>query len=133
MDQAQALVREIAKSPRGEREFSFGLLGSAAPSKEHLSIWPVKLALKIIEDTNMPLYSTVDEGYEVEIYRTLKAVCTACADTSLYVVPEDEFDDEAPQVPATASAIKKALRSQGEVRLSDDGGRDWKYKITRHT
>lgn len=80
----------------------------------------------------MPLYSVVDEGYEVEVYRTLKAACAAAADPSLFVVPEDEFDDEAPQVPATATAIKKAVRAHGEVRLSDDGGRDWKYKITRH-
>lgn len=76
----------------------------------------------------MPLYSAVDEGYEVEVYRTLKAVCEARADSSLFLVPEDE----SPQVPATASAIKKALRAQGEVKLSEDGDRDWKYKITRH-
>lgn|GEM_PF-5447711 len=80
----------------------------------------------------MPLYSVVDEGYEVEVYRTLKAACAAAADSSLFVVPEDEFDGEAPQVPATATAIKKAVRAKGEVRLSDDGGRDRKYKITRH-
>lgn len=55
----------------------------------------------------MPLYSAVDEGYEVEVYRTLKAVCEARADSSLFLVPEDEFDDESPQVPATASAIQK--------------------------
>jgi len=80
----------------------------------------------------VPLYSVVDEGYEVEVYRTLKAACAAAADSSLFVVPEEEFDDEAPQVPATATAIKKVVRAKGGVRLSDDGGRDWKYKITRH-
>ncbi|HBO2102339.1 hypothetical protein [Pseudomonas aeruginosa] len=80
----------------------------------------------------MPLYSAVDEGYEVEVYRTLKAACEAHADARLFVVPEDEFDDEASEVPATAAAIRKALRAQGEVRISDDCGRDWKYKITRH-
>lgn len=80
----------------------------------------------------MPLYCVVDDGYDVEVYRTLKAVCDAMASSNLYVVPEDEFDYEAPQVPATAAAINKAMRAQGEVRLSDDGGRDWKYKITRH-
>jgi hypothetical protein len=80
----------------------------------------------------MPLYSVVDEGYDVQVYRTLKELCEAQASDELYVVPEDEFDDEAPQVPTTASAIKKAMRAQGEVKLSDDGGRDWQYKITRH-
>lgn len=80
----------------------------------------------------MPLYSAVDEGYDVEVYRTLKAVCEARADSSMFLVPEDEFDDEAPQIPATASAIKKALRAHGEVKLSEDGDRDWKCKITRH-
>lgn len=80
----------------------------------------------------MPIYSCVDEGYDVEVYRTLKAVCDAHADNSLFVVPEDEFDEDAPEQPATASAIRKALRNQGEVLISDDGGRDWKYKITRH-
>ncbi|MEI4791942.1 hypothetical protein WA841_01795 [Pseudomonas aeruginosa] len=47
----------------------------------------------------MPLYSAVDEGYEVEVYRTLKAACEAHADARLFVVPEDEFDDEASEFP----------------------------------
>lgn len=80
----------------------------------------------------MPLYSIVDEGYEVDVFRTLKEACEAKADDGLYVVPEDEFDDEAPKVPATVAAIRKAMRSQREVKLSEDGDRDWKYKITRH-
>jgi len=80
----------------------------------------------------VPLYSAVDECYEVEVFRTLKALCEARADSGLFIVPEDEFDDEAPQIPATAAAIKKALRTRSEVKISEDGDRDWKYKITRH-
>lgn len=81
----------------------------------------------------MAIYTVVDEGYEVNVFRSLKAVCEARANDSLFVVPEDEFDHEAPQVPATSLAISKALRAHGEVKLSEDGDRDWTYKITCHS
>lgn len=76
----------------------------------------------------MPIYTVVDESFDVEVYTTLKAVSGRMADSELYVVQ----DDEDVQVEATPAAIRKALRNNGEALLSDDGGRDWKYKIQKH-
>lgn len=40
----------------------------------------------------MPLYTAVDEGYEIEVYRTPKAACEAHADASLPGIQVGIFD-----------------------------------------
>jgi hypothetical protein len=77
----------------------------------------------------MSIYTVVDEGYEVDVYRSLKGLTDSVSSSSLYVYQEDNEDAE---VEATPAAIRKALRAHGEALLSDDGGRDWRYKIQKH-
>lgn len=81
----------------------------------------------------MAIFTLVDEGYDVRVCRSQKAAAEDAADSEAFVVPEDPFDEQAVWVPATKTAIKRALRNHDEVRISAlEGERDWVLKITKH-
>ncbi|EJL92671.1 hypothetical protein PMI16_00823 [Herbaspirillum sp. CF444] len=78
------------------------------------------------------MYTVVDEGYNVDLYRSMKAVTEAMADAKLYF---DDIEEEiAAAEPATAKQIiAKALRKEPIVRLVEEpGDRDGKYRIEKH-
>ncbi len=75
-----------------------------------------------------PVFTVVDDGYDVSVYFTLHDLCKAVADDSLFIVPVDESEP----VPATGAEIRKAFRTRNVVELSEDGDRDWKFKMVRH-
>jgi len=73
----------------------------------------------------MAIYTTVDDGYQVDIFRTQKAVAERAVTSGAYIVPDDEFEDDAEWVPVTKASIVRALRKYSEVRLvEDEGSRD---------
>jgi len=79
----------------------------------------------------MSIYTVVDEGYDIDVYRTQKAVCEAMARQNLYIVDIGCDDDDSP---ATAADIAKALRKDGVVRLAEEpGDRDWKFRVEKNT
>ena len=81
----------------------------------------------------MTIYTSVDESYDVTVYRTLKEVASSLASTCLYVVPDDEFDEKAKWVEASEKAISRALRKYDTVRLTEEeGDREWYVKIQKH-
>ncbi|KRW83771.1 hypothetical protein [Marinobacter sp. P4B1] len=81
----------------------------------------------------MTIYTTVDDGYQVDVFRTQKAVAERANSSGSYIVPHDEFADDAEWVPATKSSIVQALRKYSEVRLvEEEGCRDWTLKINKH-
>lgn len=78
------------------------------------------------------MYTVVDEGYNVDLYLSLKAVTEAMAEAKLYFDDIDEEEIEGAE-PATAKQIAKALRKEPIVRLVEEpGDRDWKYRIEKH-
>lgn len=80
----------------------------------------------------MTYFTVVDEGYDVDLYRTQKAVSVAMAANGLFFDDIDEDDAENAQ-PATAKQIAAALRKNLVVRLVEEAGdRDWKYRIEKH-
>jgi hypothetical protein len=72
----------------------------------------------------MTLYSTVDEGYEVEIHRSLASLWSS-------VKGENRFLDRAGRTPLNEKTLAAALR-QGTARIYEDEARDWCVKIQRH-
>lgn len=80
----------------------------------------------------MAYFTVVDEGYDVDLYRTRKAVSEAMLKDGLYFDDIEEDDAESAQ-PATAKQIAQALRKNTVVRLVEEAGdRDWKYRIEKH-
>lgn len=81
----------------------------------------------------MALYTVVDEGYDIQVYRKVTALCNVIAKNNLYFTDIEE-DDLENAVPATAKQIAKALRISSIVGLCEEAGsRDWKYRIEKHT
>lgn len=76
----------------------------------------------------MFLYTVVDEGYCVDVYRTQKAVAESLASEGLTLREDDEA-----AAPATENEIVAALRKDGVVRLYEIGQRDWKYRIEKQS
>lgn len=79
------------------------------------------------------MYTVVDEGYDVDLYGTQKAVAEVMARNGLYFddIEEDGIESA---VPATAKQIAQALRRNTVVRLVEEpGDRDWKYRIEKQT
>lgn len=79
--------------------------------------------------TTNAVFSVVDDNYNVKVYFVLHELCVDRAGKGLFIVPEG---DEAPAL-ATAAEIRKAFRERDEVKLSERGNREWKYKMVRHT
>lgn len=79
--------------------------------------------------TTNGVFSVVDNRYNVQVYFVLHELCLDRAGKGLFIVPEG---DELPTL-ATAAEIRKAFRERDEVKLSERGGRDWVYKMVRHT
>jgi hypothetical protein len=80
----------------------------------------------------MAIYTVVDEGYCVDLYRSLKAVTEAMAEAKLYFDDIDESEIEGTEL-ATAKQSAKVLRKESIVRLVEEpGDRDWKYRIEKH-
>lgn len=75
----------------------------------------------------MALFTVIDEGYEVSMYRTTAAVLKAVAHDGFVL----EADTESDAKPATEKEIKAALKA-GTVRLYEPGARDWKIKVQVH-
>lgn len=74
-------------------------------------------------------YTVVHEGYDVEIYRTLRGVTAALGNSELCL--EDANYAEEEPVEATANDIARALRKYSSVRLYPLNGGDWKYRIDK--
>ncbi|MFZ6774612.1 hypothetical protein ACO0LB_18060 [Undibacterium sp. SXout7W] len=72
-------------------------------------------------------FTLVHEGYDVEVFRTLKGVCKAVATLELSL-----SDDEERPV-CTAAMVRKALKKDYIVRLyCVDNKGDWLYRIETH-
>lgn len=81
----------------------------------------------------MSIYTSVNEGYEIKIYRSQKAMAEDVADSVSYIVPDDEFADGAVWLPATKQNLLRAIRQFNDVRIvEEEGGRDWSLKIEKH-
>ncbi len=78
----------------------------------------------------MAIFTVVDEGYDIDVYPTQKAVCDAMSKLGLYFGHADS--DNANPLPVTASMIANELRKNATVRLYESGERDWKYRIQKH-
>lgn len=79
----------------------------------------------------MTMYTVVHDGYDVNLYRTLKSVCESMASEGVYFSDEDDGDTAEP---ATAKLIAKALRKSPIVRLSDSPDKsDWKFRIEKQS
>lgn len=81
----------------------------------------------------MPLYTTVDEGYCVNIYTTRKALVAMIYNEGwLLTQPEDGEPRKKP----TINAIRKAVSELDYVLYlydpDDKAGTDWKYKVEIH-
>ncbi|WP_152495191.1 hypothetical protein [Dickeya sp. NCPPB 3274] len=77
----------------------------------------------------MTLYTVVDDGYDVDVYRSLKAVCAAMAN-QYCLEPADDSDEE-PR-PASVRDIARAIKADPIVRLYPIEGGDWTYRIQKH-
>jgi len=73
----------------------------------------------------MPFYTIVDDGYNVDLYRTRKAAIAA-------VVGNDFALKADAEEPASDTDIAKAVRTRPTVRLYKLGERAWAYRIERH-
>jgi predicted nucleotidyltransferase len=76
----------------------------------------------------MPIYTVVTEGYDVEVYRTRKALLESLESNGLCL---ETFGDDEPVV-ATSAQIAKAIREDSIVRLYPEDGGDWTHRIMRH-
>lgn len=73
-------------------------------------------------------FTMVHEGYDVEVFRTLKGVCGAAAALELSLSDGDE------RLPCTAAMVRQALKDDYIVRLYPvDSTGDWKYRIERQS
>jgi len=73
----------------------------------------------------MPFYTIVDDGYNVDLYRTRKAAIAAVVGNDFALKADAE---EA----ASDTDIEKAVRTRPTVRLYRLGERAWAYRIERH-
>jgi hypothetical protein len=73
----------------------------------------------------MPFYTIVDDGYNVDLYRTRKAAIAAVVGNDFALAADAED-------PASDTDIAKAVRAEPIVRLYKLGERDWAYRIERH-
>lgn len=76
----------------------------------------------------MPVYTVVEEGYEIDVYTTRKRLCETLAAEALFFDPVDE----AGKVPVTASGLAQRIRKNSVVRLYRDGESDWAFRVQRH-
>lgn len=72
----------------------------------------------------MPIYSTVDEGYEVVIHRSIASLWSS-------VKGDNRFLDREGSTPLNEKALAAALR-KGTAWVYEDEARDWCVKIQRH-
>lgn len=72
----------------------------------------------------MTIYTVVDEGYDVDVFRTFEALWARYENA-------DTFLDDYLERPLTKSALRAELRKSGEARLYEVEG-DWKYKVVAH-
>jgi hypothetical protein len=73
------------------------------------------------------IYTVVDEGYDVSVFRSAKAAAAWVAGNGLCL----DNDSEAP-VEASEADIIRALRKDGLVRLFPVDGGDWRYRMEKH-
>lgn len=76
------------------------------------------------------IYTVVDEGYDVIVYRTAGAVAKSLGDTGLCLESADDSDGD--PLEASAADILKAIRKESVVRLFPVEGGDWKCRIEKH-
>ncbi len=76
-------------------------------------------------------YTVVHEGYDVEIYRTLKGVAASLGGSELCLENADYSDNE--PIEASSADIARVLRKESSVRLYPLDGGDWKYRIDKQT
>ncbi|MBU2721809.1 hypothetical protein [Acidithiobacillus ferridurans] len=77
----------------------------------------------------MALYTIVDEGYNVKVFKSFESLWTFAGPCS------SRWLDEAKTVKLTQTALRKELREQGCAFLFDDRYCDdygWVYKIQKH-
>lgn len=74
------------------------------------------------------IYTVVDEGYDVSVFRSAQAVAARVANQGLCL--DNEIDDP---VEATEADIIRALRRDGRVRLFPVAGGDWCFRIEKHS
>lgn len=72
----------------------------------------------------MSIYTVVDEGYEVDVFRTFEALWARYENADTYL-------DDYCQRPMTKSSLRAELRKNGEARLYEEEN-DWKYKVVVH-
>lgn len=73
----------------------------------------------------MPLYSLVDEAYDVLIYHSIDTLLAKLGETTYFL----SIDDEQPM---TEQSFLAEMNERGVVRLYPPGFEDWEYKIRRH-
>ena len=72
------------------------------------------------------MYTVVDGGYCVDLYRTRKAVSGAFGGEELC------FDRDEPEALASPNLIANKLATDRIVWLYEPGANDWKYRIEKH-
>lgn len=73
------------------------------------------------------VYTIVDEGYDVSVFRSAKAAAAWVMGNGLCL-----DNDVAAPVEADEATIVRALRKDGVVRLFPTEGGDWRYRIEKH-
>lgn len=77
----------------------------------------------------LPVFTVVDDRYNVSVYFTLHDLCQDREDAHLFIAPYGEVGRR----PATRAEIRKAFRAVDVVELSDNGDSNWKYRMVRQT
>lgn len=78
----------------------------------------------------MTMYTVVNDGYDVDVYRTRKALLKAMSLRALYFADSDDGDT---QIEVTPAGLTNALRRSTIVRLSiEPDDNDWTYRIESH-
>jgi hypothetical protein len=73
----------------------------------------------------MAIYTVVDDSYDVDVFKTFKALCDR-------YYGSDWFLDDDRERPCTNSSLRAELRKFGEARIYDSEGGDWRYKAVIH-
>lgn len=75
----------------------------------------------------MALFTLVDDGYNVDVYTSIRAIVDFAVCNQLRLEGEAEE-------PASANAIRKALREESYVMYLYEADRsDWAYRIERQS
>lgn len=74
----------------------------------------------------MALFTVVDDGYDVTVYGSIKAVVKFVVDNEFRLSQDD-------WTPASSAAVRKALKERRVVRLYVEDRSDWSYRIESQT